>query len=682
MASSPAAARSRAAAACSRRCGRVEHLRGRPALDDAAAVHDDRLVGDLAHDREVVADEDVGDAGALADVGEQVEDLRLDRDVERGDGLVEDDHARLGRERAGDRDALALAARQRARQRARLALVEPDELAQLAHARARRSASSRLRCRRSTSSIACSARLARVEARVRVLEDDLHLAAAAAALARRARRHRAVAAAGGDRAGGRRGQPDEHPRDVVLPEPGLADDRQRAALGGTVRSTPSTATDVAVLLAQARRPRGPRSGTVPSTSSQLARAAPPRARSAPRRRRARASGGRASRQRSWARRSAGRTGSRPAPRTPTRAGPGSRPAGARSPSMSGRAAASAAVYGCSGSRSSSARRPRLDDLPGVHHRRAVAHRGGELEVVGDEQQRQPALAAQLVEDRHHLGLRGHVERRRRLVGEHAAAARRAARSAIITRCSRPPDSSCGYCSSRRSPSSMPTSRSASHRAAAAPRRAGTPCSAQRLGHEVADPRGPGSRARAGPGRSSRPARGSGAARRRAARARRRRRTGSRRSSARRAAAAGPTARAVIDLPEPDSPTRPTASPAPIVSETSCSTGRSSPSTGSRAPSASISSSALMRRCRALGRRRVDVDHGRARSSAAPTPEHGDVVVRAAGDLHARRARRCRRSPDGTASTGQPAHDVEHRREQARRSSLAARAPPTSSPWPT
>src|SRR5688572_11035403 len=42
----------------------------------------------------------------------------------------------------------------------------------------------------------------------------------------------------------------------------------------------------------------------------------------------------------------------------------------------------------------------LDDLSGIHHHGAIAHRSGEVEVVSDEQQRQTALAAQLVEDRH------------------------------------------------------------------------------------------------------------------------------------------------------------------------------------------------------------------------------------------------------------------------------------------
>ncbi|HEY1624317.1 MAG TPA: hypothetical protein VGG16_11015 [Streptosporangiaceae bacterium] len=48
------------------------------------------------------------DAGLGADVREQVEDLRLHRDVERGDRLVEHQDGGLDRQRAGDRDDLTL----------------------------------------------------------------------------------------------------------------------------------------------------------------------------------------------------------------------------------------------------------------------------------------------------------------------------------------------------------------------------------------------------------------------------------------------------------------------------------------------------------------------------------------------------------------------------------------------
>ena len=89
----------------------VERLRVAD-LDDAAEVHDRDPVGDLADHREVVRDEDVGEVELALEVLEQVEDLRLHRDVERRHRLVADDQLRLQRERARDADPLALAARE------------------------------------------------------------------------------------------------------------------------------------------------------------------------------------------------------------------------------------------------------------------------------------------------------------------------------------------------------------------------------------------------------------------------------------------------------------------------------------------------------------------------------------------------------------------------------------------
>ena len=85
-------------------------LLGRTDLDDVAPRHHGDAVGDVADDREVVRDEDVGEAELLLQVLHQVDHLRLDRHVERADRLVGDDDLRVGRERARDADALALAA--------------------------------------------------------------------------------------------------------------------------------------------------------------------------------------------------------------------------------------------------------------------------------------------------------------------------------------------------------------------------------------------------------------------------------------------------------------------------------------------------------------------------------------------------------------------------------------------
>ena len=61
---------------------RVQRV-GRPDLDDLAEVHDRDPVADVLDDRQVVGDEQVRQAEPLAQVGQQVEDLRLDRHVER-----------------------------------------------------------------------------------------------------------------------------------------------------------------------------------------------------------------------------------------------------------------------------------------------------------------------------------------------------------------------------------------------------------------------------------------------------------------------------------------------------------------------------------------------------------------------------------------------------------------------
>src|SRR6185312_16019270 len=170
----------------------------------------------------------------------------------RGDRLVEDQDPRRGRERAGDRHALALAAAQAAGPRAQLATVETDEVAELGGAGGALLLGRAGPVQAQDLVDRLLGAVARVEARVGVLEDDLDLAAAPAALLRRPRRGRAVVTARGDRARGRRGQADKHPRDGRLARPGLADDRQRSA-GRDVQVDAVDRDDLAELLAQAGR---------------------------------------------------------------------------------------------------------------------------------------------------------------------------------------------------------------------------------------------------------------------------------------------------------------------------------------------------------------------------------------------------------------------------------------------
>src|SRR5256885_1455716 len=55
--------------------GAGEHAGGGPGLDDPAAVEHQDVVGDVAHQREVVADEQIGDPERLAQLPQQLDDL-------------------------------------------------------------------------------------------------------------------------------------------------------------------------------------------------------------------------------------------------------------------------------------------------------------------------------------------------------------------------------------------------------------------------------------------------------------------------------------------------------------------------------------------------------------------------------------------------------------------------------
>ena len=81
-------------------------------LHHLAQVHHRDPVAGVPDDREVVGDEQVGQPEAVLEVAEQIEDLRPDRDVERGDRLIEDQERRVEGEGPGDPDPLALAARE------------------------------------------------------------------------------------------------------------------------------------------------------------------------------------------------------------------------------------------------------------------------------------------------------------------------------------------------------------------------------------------------------------------------------------------------------------------------------------------------------------------------------------------------------------------------------------------
>ena len=88
----------------------MENLSRRAGLDDFSLIHHGDAVGDVVDDAKVMGDENHRQPEVFLERGDEIEDLRLDGDIECGDRFVGDDELRFRGERAGDGDALALAA--------------------------------------------------------------------------------------------------------------------------------------------------------------------------------------------------------------------------------------------------------------------------------------------------------------------------------------------------------------------------------------------------------------------------------------------------------------------------------------------------------------------------------------------------------------------------------------------
>ena len=102
-------------------------------LNDLSEVHHSDAIREVADDIKVMADEEVGEPLLVPKVGQQVKYLALNRNVECGDRLIENDEFRINGEGAGDADALALAAREFVRIARRIVWIEADKVEHLAH---------------------------------------------------------------------------------------------------------------------------------------------------------------------------------------------------------------------------------------------------------------------------------------------------------------------------------------------------------------------------------------------------------------------------------------------------------------------------------------------------------------------------------------------------------------------
>jgi hypothetical protein len=195
-------------------------------LGDAAQVHHRDAIADVLDDAHVVGDEHVGQPELTLERLEQVEHLRLDRHVEGRHRLVAHDQVGFEDECPGDADALALPTAELVRIAPRVVGLQPD------HVHHPRDLGASLG-RRSDAvdaqplADAVADRRARVEAGVRVLEDDLH--PPAIRLERRALQRHEVDPIEPDRTGGRIDQPQQQAPDGRLAAARLADEAEGLA---------------------------------------------------------------------------------------------------------------------------------------------------------------------------------------------------------------------------------------------------------------------------------------------------------------------------------------------------------------------------------------------------------------------------------------------------------------------
>src|SRR5882724_708027 len=105
-----------------------------PGLHELAGVHDGQAGGEIAGRRQVVRDHDVRQPQPFLEPFQEIEDLGSDGDVQGRHRLVQDDELRIGHQRAGDRDALPLAAAELVRVERDAVAPESHELQDLGHA--------------------------------------------------------------------------------------------------------------------------------------------------------------------------------------------------------------------------------------------------------------------------------------------------------------------------------------------------------------------------------------------------------------------------------------------------------------------------------------------------------------------------------------------------------------------
>jgi len=143
---------------------------------EAPDVHHGDAVRNVLDDAEVVSHKQIGQPVLFLEVLQQIEGLRLDGDVQGGNGLVADHQLRVERQGAGDADALTLTAGKGVWEAPHVLRVESDDAEELCHAILQFVAFD-AEVHRKGLADNIEQRHARVQGAVRILEDHLGVGA-------------------------------------------------------------------------------------------------------------------------------------------------------------------------------------------------------------------------------------------------------------------------------------------------------------------------------------------------------------------------------------------------------------------------------------------------------------------------------------------------------------------------
>src|SRR5262245_32062968 len=103
---------------------------------DLSQIHHRDLLADVRDRRQIVGDEQIAHTQPPLNLFQQTYDVRSDRDVQRRHRLIEHDEPRVGRERSGDGQSLALASSELMRKEPNHVRSETDQLQQFPNPRA------------------------------------------------------------------------------------------------------------------------------------------------------------------------------------------------------------------------------------------------------------------------------------------------------------------------------------------------------------------------------------------------------------------------------------------------------------------------------------------------------------------------------------------------------------------